>query len=81
MFPTSRRVYIWRIPKEAYNLECSDPTMKHGRGSVMVYAAISWYSVGPIITLRGKITERESVDWLGNQVHPMIQALFLNNEH
>jgi hypothetical protein len=38
------------------------------------------YSVGPIITLHGRITAREYVDRLGNQVHPMIQELFLNND-
>jgi hypothetical protein len=37
------------------------------------------YSVGPIITLHGRITAREYVDKLGNQVHPMIQTLFPNN--
>jgi hypothetical protein len=36
------------------------------------------YSVGPIITLHGRITAREYVDRLCNQVHPMIQMLFLN---
>jgi hypothetical protein len=37
------------------------------------------YSV-PIITLHGRITAREYVDRLGNQVHPMIQTLFPNND-
>jgi hypothetical protein len=30
------------------------------------------YSVGPIIVLHGRITAREYVDRLGNQVRPMI---------
>jgi hypothetical protein len=47
---------------------------------MMVWAAISWYSVGPNITLHGQITARKYVDRLGNQVHPMFQVLFLNNE-
>jgi hypothetical protein len=34
------------------------------------------YSVSPIITFHGRITTREYVDSLGNQVHPMIQTLF-----
>jgi hypothetical protein len=38
------------------------------------------YSVGPIIILHGRITAREYMDMLGNQVHPMIQMLFLNND-
>jgi hypothetical protein len=38
------------------------------------------YSVRPIVTLHGRITAREYVDRLGNQVHPMIQTLFLSND-
>jgi hypothetical protein len=79
LFPTSRRVYVWKMPKDAYNPECLVPTMKHGKGSVMVWAAILWYSDGPIITLHGRITAREDVDRLGNHIPPMIQTLFLHN--
>lgn len=50
------RVYIWRTPKEAYDPDCLIPTVKHGGGSVMVWVAISWYSVGPVITMTGKVT-------------------------
>jgi hypothetical protein len=32
------------------------------------------YSFGTIITFHGRITAREYVDKLGNQVHPMIQT-------
>jgi hypothetical protein len=45
----------------------------------MVWVPISWYSFGPVITLHGQISAREYMDGLGNQVHPMIQTLFLNN--
>jgi hypothetical protein len=38
------------------------------------------YSVGFIITLHGRITAKEYVDGLGNQVNPMIQTLFPNND-
>jgi hypothetical protein len=38
------------------------------------------YSVGPIITLHGRITAWEYVDRLCNQVHPMVQTLFPNND-
>jgi hypothetical protein len=38
------------------------------------------YSVSPIITLHGRITAREYVNWLSNQAHPMVQTLFLNND-
>jgi hypothetical protein len=49
-------------------------------GSVLVWTAISWYSVGSIITLHGRITARKNVDRLGNQVNPMIQKLFPNSD-
>jgi hypothetical protein len=38
------------------------------------------YSVGPIITLPGRITAREYVDLLGNHMHLMIQTLYPNND-
>jgi hypothetical protein len=37
------------------------------------------HSVGPIIILHGRITARDYVDRMGNQVHPMIQKLLPNN--
>jgi hypothetical protein len=83
LFPTSGRVYVWRTPKETYNREYvsgsnSDAWERLCEGSdnnILVQ-----YSVGAIITLHGRITIREYADRLGNQVHPMIQTLFLNND-
>jgi hypothetical protein len=76
LFPIS---YVWRTPNEAYNLECPVPTVKQRGVCGMVWAAISWYSIGPIITLHGQITAREYMDRLGNQEHSMIQTLPNNN--
>jgi hypothetical protein len=38
------------------------------------------YSAGHITTFRGRITAREYVNRLGDQAHPIIQALFPNND-
>jgi hypothetical protein len=38
------------------------------------------YSVGSIITLHGHIAAREYMERLGNQMHPMTQTLFPNND-
>jgi hypothetical protein len=62
LFSKSGGVYVWRTPEKAYNLECLVPTAKHREGSAIVWAAILWYSVGPIITLHGRTTAREYVD-------------------
>jgi len=36
LFPALDQVYAWRIPKEAYSLECLVPTVKHGTRAVMI---------------------------------------------
>jgi hypothetical protein len=54
--------------------------VKHGGRSVIIWAAISWYSAGPVITLHGRITANDYVDILGNQVNRMVQTLFPNND-
>jgi hypothetical protein len=59
LLPTSGRVYIWKAPKEAYN-----PGSYNGLGSSIVWSPI---------TLHGRITARECMDRLDNQMHPMIQ--------
>ena len=76
LFPTSGRVYVWRQPKEAFDSDCLQPTVKHGGGSVMIWGAISWKSTGPMISLHGKINSRDYLQVLSDQVHPMVQALF-----
>jgi hypothetical protein len=73
LFPTSGWVSVWTTPKEAYSPECLGPTVKHGGGSVMIWAAISWYSAGP---LKGRITASDYVDISVNQVHTLVQMLF-----
>ncbi|GFU78352.1 transposable element Tc1 transposase [Trichonephila clavipes] len=41
LFQATGRVFVWRTPTEAFHVDCLVPTMKHGGGSVMVWAAIS----------------------------------------
>ena len=53
------------------------PALKDGGGFVTIWVAVSWYSSGLVITLTGQITSSDYVDNLGNQVHPMVQRLFL----
>jgi hypothetical protein len=68
------------MPKEAWNPECLVPTVKHRGRSVVIWAVISWYCAGPIITLNGQITASDYMDILGNQVHAMVQMLFPDND-
>jgi len=43
------------------------------------WAAICWYSAGPVITVSGRISAGDYVDILGNQVHAMVH-MFPNND-
>jgi hypothetical protein len=55
--------------------------VKHGGSCVVIRAEISWYSILLVpFTLHDRITAKEYVDRLGNQVYPMIQTLFPNND-
>jgi hypothetical protein len=51
-----------------------------GLVTVMVWAATSWYFVGPVITFHDRITAREYADRLSIEMHHMIQTLFPNND-
>jgi hypothetical protein len=53
-------------------------TAKNGGAFVTIWAAISWYSAGRMITLNGEITASDYMDILGSQVHPVFQMLFPN---
>jgi hypothetical protein len=80
LFLTSGRIYVWRTPKEAHNKESLFPRVKH--------AEVLWWfgeqyrgavPIGPIITFHSRITAKEYVNRLCNQVNPMIQTLVPNN--
>jgi hypothetical protein len=77
VIPNIRPVYIWRTPKEIFNPECLIPTVKHWGGTVIILAAISFYSAGPIITLHGRITASDYVDISRYHLHPKIQIFSL----
>ena len=48
---------------------------------MMIWAAISWYSAGPLIALNGRITVHDYMHSVGTQLqHLMAQMLFPNND-
>jgi hypothetical protein len=65
LFPTLGRVYVWRTPNKAYNPEGLVPTVKHGGGSVTVWAAISRYSIllAPLLTFMAELLQGST--WAG----------------
>jgi hypothetical protein len=47
-------------------------TVKNGGGSEIIWVEIPCYSAGPIITLNGRITANGYINYLRNQMHPML---------
>ncbi|GFX38762.1 DDE_3 domain-containing protein [Trichonephila clavipes] len=68
------RAQVWRTRVQAYDQDRFLLTVKHGGGSVMIYTAVSRFSAGPIVTLKGRITGEKNREILAD--HPMLQALF-----
>jgi hypothetical protein len=67
LFPTSRRVGIWRTPKEAYNPERLVPTVNHEGNCAMVWTAVSWYSIllAPLLPFMADLLQRSTrTDWV-----------------
>jgi hypothetical protein len=64
-----------------FGMPGSNSGTREGGGSVMVWATMSWYSTPsvPLLPFHGRITEREYVGRLGNQMYSMIQTLFPNS--
>jgi len=68
------------MPQEAHNPAFLVQSVKHGDGSVKIWAAISWYFADPIITLNVQIAAKNYMDILGNQVRPVVQMFLPNND-
>jgi transposase len=62
LFMNDRRVRVWRLPKERYDVECIVPTVKHGGGGVMVWGCFTWNCLGPLIRLEGAVNSRKYID-------------------
>jgi hypothetical protein len=67
-------------PKMPYNQICLVLAVKQKGGSVIVLGRIIVVFCCLILTLHGRITAKEYVDKLDNQVHPMIQTIFFKND-
>ncbi|GFX03647.1 uncharacterized protein TNCV_2112191 [Trichonephila clavipes] len=75
-FSTIGQVHVWRTPAHVYDHYSFLPTGKHGSGSVMIGATVSWFSAGPIVTMKGRFTREKYREILVDQVHSMKQTLF-----
>ena len=66
----SRDRRIRRTSSERFNQDCIAPTMKHGGGSLMVWACFCWDKLGPIVVVEGSMDRQKYIEVLENQLYP-----------
>lgn len=54
-FGSDGKCHVWRPPKQQLNPKYTVKTVKHGGGSIMVWAAFSWHGIGPIAKIDGRM--------------------------
>ena len=66
---------VWRRAGEAYNENCTKPTVKHGGGSVMVWGCMSTAGVGQLQFIEGKMDSKMYCEILKNKMLPSLRTL------
>jgi transposase len=66
----SRGRRIRRTKLERFHQDCIALTVKHGGGSLMVWACFRWNKLGPIIVIDGTMDRQKYIDTLENHLYP-----------
>lgn len=72
-FDTSGRQTVWVPKKNPYPAVRFKPTVKHFGGSLMVWGAISFDGVGPIVRIADKLTGAKYADIMQEHLLPFYQ--------
>jgi transposase-like protein len=75
LFPTGGNKYVRRPVGCAYKKEYIIPTVKHGGGNIMVWGAFSYYGVGPLYWIKGKLTGAKYREILKGHLAPYLRRL------
>jgi len=64
---------IWREPSEEFHEDCVGSTVKHSQ-SVMFWACFSFFGLGPIVSLSGRVNGAAYRETLATYAIPTVQA-------
>ena len=70
LWQASRDHRIRRTPLEKFHPDCVAPTVKHGGGSLMVWACFNWDGLGLIIVIEGSVKQEKYIEILENHLLP-----------
>lgn len=76
-----RRKYVWRKDGEAFKHKFLKPSIKHGRGSIMVSGCFSFHGVGRLAFVNGILNGQKYVDLLINNLFMSINDLKMENNY
>jgi len=62
LFQNDGKIQVWRLPKEKYDINCLVPTVKHGGGGIMMWGCFSWYGLGPLIRIDGRVNSQRYIE-------------------
>ena len=66
----SRDRLVRRTTSESNHPDCISPTVKHGGGSLMVWACFCWDKIGPIVVIDGNLNHEKYISILTNKLLP-----------
>ena len=77
VFSSERRFKVWRRPNEAFKSQNLCPTVKHGRGSVLVWGYMSVAGVGNLVFIDGNMDQHIYLNILKNNLEERVHKFEL----
>jgi transposase len=75
LFQNDSHNWVWRKPKEKYDVDCLTPTVKHGKDGVMMWGCFVNKKLGPLVEVNGSINSFKYTEILKYNLIPFLESL------